>query len=32
MPCAEAKGLITFNSTIHHSEIVNEIARLIQLS
>lgn len=29
---AEVKGLITFNNTIHYSELVNEIVRLIQLS
>ncbi|MDD2661727.1 MAG: ATP-dependent helicase [Methylococcales bacterium] len=29
---AKEEGLITFNSDVHHSNIVNEIARLIQLS
>ncbi|HAT76568.1 MAG TPA: ATP-dependent helicase, partial [Flavobacterium sp.] len=29
---ADQKGIITFNNTIHHSKIVNEIARLIQMS
>ncbi|MDP1710002.1 MAG: ATP-dependent helicase [bacterium] len=29
---AKEEGLITFNSDIHHSKIVDEIARLIQLS
>ncbi|WP_108103997.1 ATP-dependent helicase [Geobacter sp. DSM 2909] len=29
---AKEEGLITFNSDVHHSKIVDEIARLIQLS
>jgi DNA helicase II / ATP-dependent DNA helicase PcrA len=29
---AEVDGLITFNNTIHHTKIVDEIAQLIQLS
>jgi superfamily I DNA/RNA helicase len=31
-PNAKEKGIITFNKTVHHTHIVKEIARLIQLS